>query len=282
METNLNLKDQLIRFFYGTKIAFSLWFISLYSHTSLTGKEHAFWPVRWLANLDSSKEIIFILAVLLLFTQFLSLLNPLKPKIKYTEAFFYFVYFAALFSTQSLGHSFYSFILTSFFIASISNKDVHGIGLRRAQTIFLLGYTLSGLWKLRSLLVTIWHENSLSVLFTTLPHHLSFNLIQKGLDNPLSNFILAAPSFIHCLLWLTVVVFELACFLMIFKPSYHRVWGVMIVIFHASTSLIMNIHFIEAQLLAAILLVCTPFPQQPTPDFKQVKELKKWALVFLK
>ncbi len=260
--------EQIVRFFYGAKIAFSLWFISLYSHTSFQAGQHALWPVRWLASLDHSKQIIFTLAVLLLLTQLLSIMNPLKSKIKYTEAFFSFFYFAALFSTQNLGHSFYGFILTSFFIASLSqvdcgsfsNEDL-GRGLKRAQTVFLLGYFFAGLWKLRSLGLVIWQEKSFAVLSSSLPHHLSFNMIQKGLDNPLSELILSAPSFVHGLLWLGVVLFELTSLWIIFKPSYHRIWGIMLVFFHTTTSLIMNIHFIEAQLLAVILLVCTPFPQ---------------------
>ena len=69
---------------------------------------------------------------------------------------------------------------------------------------------------------------------------------------------------------------ELVCVLIAFRPSLHRLWGVLLIGLHTGTSLILSVQFSHSMLLVGILFLLSPFQQ----GHIRLKDLPLFDLLF--
>lgn len=261
--------EHLIQLFYGFKLILLTWYISDFLKSRNTDEALWLWPVSWLSRIDNPMNFLLPFFVVVIALLLLSLFKPWNIWIKSCEALSAFLFLAIYFSFGKIDHSFYSFLLSSLFIALITQqneeKDIlnsrNRLALQSASAIFLFLYGLSGLWKLRFLLSEIFQSMSLTPLFGTLSFQVAKNMMESGSDNPLSLWLIQTAPGVQAICWLLIIAFEFLCFFVIFRPSLYRIWGILLILFHFFTDLFLDISFEEAQLLAVILLI--GFPIRP-------------------
>lgn len=128
-----------------------------------------------------------------------------------------------------------------------------------AQGLMLLFYFLTGFWKLYYGILMLAQYNGLGIFSPNALPYLVAGRMANGHVSPfLSPYLIANPS-LGTPLYLLVAYIELSSLIIWFRPSLHRLWGVMLIAFHIGTWLLMSIPFYLQPPLLAILFLHSPF-----------------------
>lgn len=120
-----------------------------------------------------------------------------------------------------------------------------------AQSVLLLTYTLSGVWK-------IWYGRLELFSSDALTRILLERLLAEADDIPLLLPYVAQHSLLAQAMWLGTLYIELFALLVVFRPHLHRPLGIVFMLFHVTSDLLMNISFPNHFVLLGIFLVLSP------------------------
>ncbi|WP_420445774.1 DCC1-like thiol-disulfide oxidoreductase family protein [Candidatus Poriferisodalis sp.] len=120
-----------------------------------------------------------------------------------------------------------------------------------AQGLILLPYTLSGFWK-------IWHGR----LEVFSPDAMTRILLDRALleaDNiPFLLPFVAQHNWLAQSMWWLTLYIELFALLVVFRPHLHRPFGIVLMLFHITSDLLMNISFSLNIIMLGLFLVLSP------------------------
>ncbi len=133
-----------------------------------------------------------------------------------------------------------------------------------AQAFILLTYSMSGIGKLygAAFQVAAGETSAFSPYAAAL--HTASVLSAKGQVTPLGPFLLTYP-YAGWFPFLFILYVETFSFVAAFRPSLHRVWGLLLVLFHIGTLLTMRAVFVAPALLALIFFASSPFAPKTSP-----------------
>ncbi|MGE0631044.1 MAG: hypothetical protein AB7O96_01460 [Pseudobdellovibrionaceae bacterium] len=220
------------------------------------------WPVSWLGFFSISviKTLGFGFYLVCLISLFLSVLKPHLSFIKVISFVSFFILMAIKFSFGKIDHHLHSFLFVSFFMIFVrpspNQEDKNTLFFQAAQISFVGLYFLTGIWKLRYFLDSCfrngWSETN------PLSTQLAWNSIQ-AFSPANSGWWRSLPEDVSRLIWLGIIVFEILCIGLVWRPKLQRAGGIAIAVFHVLVFLIMKINFLWAAGLALILLAYNPY-----------------------
>lgn len=242
---------EMLRLFYAFKfIILALYGLDFALHMT-GGNPTWLWPVSWFGFFRNADSLVYFVGLLGLLFGSQVIRNPMDRGMKAGEFIFSFLFFAAFFSYGKIDHSLHGLILVSIFLSFISGEEKNDqLAYKSAVSVFVFTYFLSGLWKLRIVM-----ESGLDGILTS---QLARNMVIQGENNSLALSLMSMPMGVQSLLWILLMAFELAGLFVVQKQNGIRIWGVVIILFHAVTYFVMGISFWEAQVVALILMVLGP------------------------
>ncbi|MEM9318084.1 MAG: hypothetical protein AAGA70_03650 [Pseudomonadota bacterium] len=174
------------------------------------------------------------------------------------------------YSFGGLNHGYHFWIWVSFCLCFLPDGNLSRLSQSYASrhrylTAFWLAmalvavfYSLSGFWKVAAGLEAMIAGNINSFSPTALATIVADKLQQSGDNTLLGPFLLDRPL----LGWpahLWVIYVELLAIVAVFRPSLHQTWGLMLIVFHIGTFLLMGIVFAKHVLLLTLLYLWSPF-----------------------
>ncbi|MCY4512934.1 MAG: hypothetical protein OXB86_04530 [Bdellovibrionales bacterium] len=237
----------------------------------LNGRTDWIWSVSWMSFIPEKFPVVlaFVLAGFLF-----SMIGVLFPHKKWLRVFVFLLVFQSLalkYSPIKIGHSSHILLFTSFWLIFINLnnkskeliKEQNKLYLWAIQVSFLGAYFLTGLWKLRDfmgyLMKMDWSEIPRCLGANFADEYISYNLESPFYEGVLK--VLEWP-FINHLLWLGVILFQVCVLVVAWFPPLQRVCGLLIILFHVSTFIFMDLRFLPNQYIALIFLVCHPYQRK--------------------
>lgn len=220
------------------------------------------WPVGWMQYLSDPKIGSLGITAVAMVLSTICIMKPYNVGLKILEMVFFLLFMAFNHSYDQIHHGVHGTILASLFISLINEDEARAkLLFRSAVSLVLFTYFLSGLWKLRFALEAALAAGSLAPLEGTLSYQLARNILTGGEKTQLALTVMELGGVWQFLIWAGVIIFELLCGPAIFKPATYRICGICIICFHLSVFFTMGISFLEAEVLALILMV---IPKQQT------------------
>lgn len=135
-----------------------------------------------------------------------------------------------------------------------------------AQAVTLLTYSMAGLGKLLGAGAQIWAGQVHAFAPEAAARYVAERLILTNQSSALGPWIVAHPwsAWPFFLGSMYLLVFS---FLISFRPSLHRMWGIGLVLFHVGNYLAINIGFSAHIFIDALLLIYSPF-QNPSATWR--------------
>jgi hypothetical protein len=127
-----------------------------------------------------------------------------------------------------------------------------------APLLILTFYTLSGLYKTQSAVTGLLTSGSGGFSPDAMAITVAWRALQTGADPMWGSFVIEHP-FLGWPFYMGLYFAELVSVLVFFRPSLHRIWGVILIMFHFGTLLFMDIIFPHHVLICALLFVMSPF-----------------------
>lgn len=120
------------------------------------------------------------------------------------------------------------------------------------QSILLLCYFLAGFWK-------IW-DSGLELLSPDgFVRILLSRMVADLWPVPLMAPLLVKHEVLAQLVFLAVVYIQLSAIFVLFRPHLHRLFGVLLILFHYGTEWLLNIAFYEFTVVLVLFMVFSPF-----------------------
>jgi hypothetical protein len=203
----------------------------------------------------NSLKIIYLLAI---FCQLLASLLPRMNVFRVAVAYAWCLLAYSLYSFGHVSHDLFGWLLVNCIFAVPTRLLSSAKMMMVARTFCLSIYFNSGLWKFRGLFHNHvdhwWHD-----LAYTLPHHLAEVHNGGGVVNLGFLELLLNHYYLSGLSWLAVIAFQLSTVLMLFAPKYDFYWGWLLILFHSSTSFLLDIDFrMNVHLIFFIFLIVPP------------------------
>lgn len=125
-----------------------------------------------------------------------------------------------------------------------------------AQALFLLTYTFAGINKLLVQLDNPSKPNlfDLHIFSDTIAHHITINP-----NATIAGELVAQSVFLSYSMYLAALFLQIFSFWIAFEPSFHRIWGLLLLLFHVGTAFTLDILFSRSVILAILLLWDSPF-----------------------
>lgn len=222
------------------------------------------WPIEMIEGLTGTEwlaQVTLVSAVGLGF----ALLAAIQPRhlLWRSGVFLYILIYVALRNSYgSINHGSYYFLYVAFALLFLPPRDKENARsyestlsclavLWLVQTILLLPYTLSGVWK-------IW-DSRLDLLTSDSMVRI---LLKRAVDDA-ANLAPLLPTvsqhvYLAQFMLLVTVYVELFALLVVVRPHLHRAFGSALILFHLGSDLIMNIRFDSNILMIGVFLVLSP------------------------
>ena len=231
------------------------------------------WPMTWAGNLpysDLSKwiAVFYLVAALvscffwnkrfsriLVFLSF-SQVHALDSSFGYMNHFYYFIFYACFF---------FIFLPDINIFVSASKENVKKFLFVYWGVIAALfaTYTLSGIWKAYWGVLNLVDGQPGSFSYFTFSEHVAKKTIIESRDYFFSDFIISNPLLAWPAYLVTIYV-EVFAIWAAFKPSLHKLWAFILVFMHVGILLAIGIPFFESIFVLCILLLNSPFTQNPS------------------
>jgi hypothetical protein len=127
-----------------------------------------------------------------------------------------------------------------------------------APLLVLVFYTLSGLYKCYAALTAQLASGAGGFSPDAMAITVAWRALQTGADPMWGSFVIENPL-LGWPFYLGLYFAELVSVLVFFRPSLHRIWGMILILFHIGTLLFMDIAFQQHVLINALLFVMSPF-----------------------
>ncbi|MDE0092723.1 MAG: hypothetical protein OXN83_05520 [Oligoflexia bacterium] len=224
----------------------------------------------WFVNLDFALELNYIFfakplgffnlpaeihSVIFLMVLFCCLLSIFKPwrALRVLTAFFTLVFFSVLYSYEKMDYLYHAFILSSVLVCFFNeNEDLNSrpnlFTLRLIQGALLSHYFMSGLWKLRKMISSDFEFSMQEIAMGSVVD----TLVERNIY-PILKFLLDEPwplSFGY----FCVLIFQLTALTPVFLNRFFKLYGVLALLFHFWTGLIV-IDYFEPTVLAVLFFL---------------------------
>ncbi len=177
-------------------------------------------------------------------------------------------------SFGKIGHGYHCWVYVSFvliFLPAARTSDGSRARLSRqkfltvllaAQALVLGSYTLSGLWKVcGTVLQTVTQQKSYLSL-DGFAYQVADRLSQTASTTVLGPVLIENP-WLGWLPMLGAIYIEFVALAVLFRPSLHRTWGLLLIGLHLGATLALGISFSQNILLLALLFGASPFSVRP-------------------
>lgn len=131
------------------------------------------------------------------------------------------------------------------------------LGFAAAQGLFLLFYSLSGVYKVGHAVATLFTDQISGFAPHAMATTLAWRTFETG-SEPLWAAVVIDNPLLGWPLYLTLYYVELFAIVALFRPRLHQLWGLLLIGFHIGTFLFMDITFPEHVLLNGLLLMLSP------------------------
>lgn len=227
------------------------------------------WPVFWI-NLISLKYAVNILFSFTLISTFFCFLFPYKRLLRILVFISLLEFYAFLNSFGKVGHSFHILIYFSFVFIflpegkkdelenSIKKRQTYLNTIFASQILFMLTYSLSGLWKVLYGLEQ-FIEGDINAFSPYALALLIYSSLQQTNSQSILGIVITDYPLLGWPLYISTIYIELFSVVAVCKPSIHRLWGISLIIFHIFTFLTMKIHFPRNIFLLTLFFVYSPF-----------------------
>lgn len=193
-------------------------------------------------------------------------------------------------SFGNINHFLYPWLYTSFifiFLPNTTQSKKLTTEIRQkfmlvfwgAQALFLLTYSLSGIWKF------YWGIRQLveGQMGSFSPYAFSYQVAGKFIRNNKDAFLSRIITENPIPFWpfyLGAIYTEIFALWVAFKPSLHKIWGILLISLHVGNLLFLGIPFFESIVLLSILFLNSPFTKKGTSYKKILGDLPIFGLVF--
>jgi predicted DCC family thiol-disulfide oxidoreductase YuxK len=200
---------------------------------------------------------------------------------------FLFLQSAFLNSFGSIAHSQHFIIFVSFLFIFLPKNHNAAFCRTRSQTLS----TISVFWIIQSLLLLSYSlAGTLKVLSTGLDIFSLDGLVRVILNRAIPNggspiilekLVVEYPTFIQMFYWGNLYL-QLISLFVLFRPSLHRTYGLVLIAFHFGTFLLLQIQFTPHIIVWGLFFVMSPFSPRSLNVFEQLRSLPLIGYVFRK
>jgi hypothetical protein len=265
IETFFGNAQWTIRFFYGVSLFLSYGLIGSIYHKNPETADFL-WPVAWLKIGGLAHYFVAVPIVLFL----VNCLVALKPEIRTLRIlFFLFTLFSAAIDNSygAMSHGWHIWIWVSVVLIFLPrNSAVRDRAYKLttlsviayAQAAILLTYSMAGSLKLiagiKALVAGV--SGNFSVMgFSSL---VADRLVRGTGESILGWFVVDHPR-LGYVVFLFVIFAQTLSILIALHPRLHRAWGMLLILFHLGTALLLDIYFATHVLWLVIFFVFSPF-----------------------
>lgn len=283
------LKAQyFIRFFYifllyATTGIFSRWDLSL----ALKTKISLFWPVFWLRYVEFSQGYLFI-NIFFVVTVLFAAIFPYKRVVRIL-VFLGLLEFISFYASMSrLDVDWYPWIYIAFILILLPDDwekpEKFTEILRKkfllvfwgCQTFFLLIHFMSGIGKFYGAITQALQSQLNTFSFQSGAMHVADRLRITHTTSALGSLIIEYPWLGWAFMAFYPFIFICAIFVA-FRPTFHRVYGLLLILFHLGAHFAVNIGFAGHIILIGIFFLDSPFQQTPLIPWQSAVS-KFWPL----
>ena len=267
-EINLPHLILLIRVFYGVL------FINLYyyqAHALLQNtKLHILyaWPLKWIHFFDNEYSILLGLFILGAVSSLMCIIWPQKRIFRFFGFLFFLIFLSYKFSKASGSyHSYHPALFSSFWFVFM-NLETKEILTNYRNKFYLLvihlsvlgTYFLAGLWKIRGTMK--YFKDSSWTNAKCLESNVAVSYIWNKYNStdfqPLFLDFLEASG-VGTFLWVSAILLQFSAIGSSFFPNILKFYGLMLILFHTSTYLLMHIDFSPSMYMILIFIICHPY-----------------------
>lgn len=264
--------ETIVSLFYFIQIAFA--FLSLIKIGGGEVGRSGFlpiWPISWVGSLEATTASKVVFLFYLASSFFATLFW--RRRIGKIIGFLGILQIHAWDSSFGyMNHFLYPWLYTSFLFIFLPDTHKKGIKLKTrkkfmlvfwgAQALFLLTYTLSGLWKVywgvrQPIEDQLGSFSAYGFSYQAAAHFLrdnrSFLLTELVINNPI-------PAW---LFYLGGIYTEFFAIWAAFKPNLHKLWGLLLIGLHVGILFVLGIPFFESIVLLSLLFLNSPFSKNP-------------------
>lgn len=259
-----------IKFFYYLVLGFafvSLTTVANYSSDIVILPQ---WPVYWTTYFSVSEiDSLNIISLFLLLSTFLA---SLRTDFQLFRIATFVGTLELVAFNMSFGninhHSEHLLVLVSFMLIFLPNKLDQKISSQTkirllavylgCQALILLTYTLSGFWKIESILSQTQIGEATSLHPKALAYQVASRLIETNSSSILGDFIIK-NYFIGWPLYLGSIYIEACSLFILFKPKVQKLWAAALILFHVFIFLTMTIPFILNVFCLFIFFTGSPY-----------------------
>jgi hypothetical protein len=269
----------VVRIFYG---ASAVWAVQVMNNRwleySRLERAEPLWPAQWWFDHVSVHTGVTIIFTGYVVSAVLAFALPQLVLTRLAYSVFLFQYMAFINGFDKINHDLHAWFFVSVVLILLPNgrwMDRARIASRQyfitviwvAQLVVLFTYTLTGLWKV---LIGIrqFAEGDLSAFHVSGFSYIVANRVASiGQETVLGDFFVR-NEVLGWALFLGTMIVESVSIIIAFRPRLHRAWGVLLVLFHMGTQLVLGFTFVNNMFLLVIILVCSPL----APDKVSVKD----------
>ena len=267
-EINLPHLILLSRVFYGVL------FINFYyyqAHALLQNEKlHILyvWPLKWIQLFDNEYPILLGLFILGAVSSLMCVIWPQKRIFRFFAFLFFLICLSYNFSKASgFSHSYHSVLFASFWLVFM-NLEAKELLTNYRNKFYLLvihlsvlgTYFLSGLWKIRGTMK--YFKDSSWTNTKCLESNVAVSYIWNKFNStdfqPLFLDFLEASG-AGTFLWVSVILLQFSAIGSSFFPNILKFYGLMLILFHAATYLLMHISFSAIMYIILIFIICHPY-----------------------
>lgn len=274
-KTYLFLKAQyLVRFFYifllyTTTGIFSKWDLSLGTQAKISPQ----WPVFWLRYVEFSQAYLFI-NIFFVATIILAAIFPQKRAARILVFLGLFEFISFHVSILRLDVDWYPWIYTAFILIFLpggweiperfpsSERKKFLLVFWGCQAFLLLTYFMSGIGKFYGAITQAWQGELNTFSFQSGALHIADRLLLTDSTSALGPLIIKYPVLGWPFMASYPFIF-LSTIFVIFRPSLHRIYGILLIFFHLGSHFTVSIGFPAHIILIGILFLNSPFQQTP-------------------
>ena len=255
----------LVRMFYVVSVAYSYNFIGNIFHKD-PDAAYFLWPVAWL-EVGNLKQYMVAIPIVLFLVNCALMVDHGSRALRIL--FSALCLFAAAIDNSygAINHGWHEWFWISFlliFLPSRKAMDTRSYQLATVsnlvyvQTMLMLFYTMAGSAKLIAgleALATGQGGNFAPLGFASL----IAERMLHGHGETILGWIFLDWPYLGFPLFSLLILIQSASIIVAFIPRLHRIWGLLLIMFHFGTALLMDIYFPSHVLWLAIFLVLSPF-----------------------
>lgn len=224
------------------------------------------WPLGVFTGTDIGL-VLLITALLLMASAAWAGCQPLHQIPRVCVFLSLFLMNAAINSRGATTHLYQFWLWSSFMLALIPSSASLSprerarnlwVGWSSAQSMVLLFYGLSGLWKLIGVLIQWWNNEPHFLGYGGIAYHLASEKLRADSRPILGDFLLNHPGW-SPVFATAVMGLQLLCWVGIVRPDWRRPLGLGLIGFHLSTYLGLSITYPPNVFLVGMLLATNPF-----------------------